>query len=67
MDCDGEPTGAFGDRHPPRRAGRRLPLGLRAHPGADVPAVFRGDIARAWAAFAHTGNPGWPREVSFRW
>ncbi|ANZ39504.1 hypothetical protein BBK82_29105 [Lentzea guizhouensis] len=38
-----------------------------AHHGADVPAMFRGDIARAWARFAHTGDPGWPREVSFRW
>ena len=35
-----------------------------AHHGADIPDAFRGDIAQAWARFARTGDPGWPRDVA---
>lgn len=37
-----------------------------AHHGADIPDALRGDIAEAWARFARTGDPGWPRD-EVRW
>lgn len=38
-----------------------------AHHGADIPDAFTGDIAEAWARFARTGDPGWPRDTIKWW
>ncbi|WP_218159628.1 carboxylesterase family protein [Lentzea albida] len=60
-----EPTTRLADEH--GRAFRSVYCRAPAHHGADVPDMFRGDIARAWAEFARTGDPGWPRDEVKRW
>ncbi|SER58746.1 Carboxylesterase family protein [Lentzea xinjiangensis] len=49
------------------RAFRSVYARTPAHHGADVPDMFRGDIAAAWAGFARDGDPGWPRDQVKRW
>ncbi|MCP2244923.1 carboxylesterase family protein [Lentzea aerocolonigenes] len=59
------PTMRLADEH--GRAFRSIYAKKPAHHGADVPDMFRGDIAQAWARFARDGDPGWPREELKRW
>ncbi|MCX2949302.1 carboxylesterase family protein [Lentzea sp. NEAU-D7] len=59
------PTTRLADEH--GRAFRSIYERTPAHHGADVPDMFRGDIAEAWARFARTGDPGWPRHELKRW
>ena len=60
-----KPTTRLADEH--GRAFRSIYARTPAHHGADVPDMFRGDIARAWARFARDGDPGWPRDELKRW
>lgn len=59
------PTMRLADEH--GRAFRSIYARIPAHHGADVPDMFRGDIAAAWASFARNGDPGWPRDELKRW
>ncbi|MDT7788973.1 MAG: para-nitrobenzyl esterase [Pseudonocardiales bacterium] len=59
------PTVRLADEH--GRAFRSIYAGPPAHHGADVRAMFRGDIAAAWASFARKGDPGWPLAEVKRW
>ncbi len=59
------PTVRLADEH--GSAFRSVYARRPAHHGADVPDMFRGDIAEAWARFAATGDPGWPRHELKRW
>ncbi|MEU3644299.1 carboxylesterase family protein [Lentzea sp. NPDC034063] len=59
------PTMRLADEH--GGAFRSIYARTPAHHGADVPDMFRGDIALAWARFARTGDPGWPADELKRW
>ncbi|MEU0879375.1 carboxylesterase family protein [Lentzea sp. NPDC005914] len=59
------PTMRLADEH--GRAFRSIYARTPAHHGADVPDMFCGDIATAWASFARDGDPGWPRDELKRW
>ncbi|SDP94945.1 carboxylesterase family protein [Lentzea jiangxiensis] len=60
-----EPTRRLAEEH--GHAFRSVYARTPAHHGADVPDMFRGDIAEAWARFAREGDPGWPREDLKTW
>lgn len=59
------PTTHLAEQH--GRAFRSIYSRTPAHHGADIPDAFRGDIARAWARFAKTGDPGWPQDQVHWW
>ncbi|GGN10257.1 carboxylic ester hydrolase [Lentzea pudingi] len=65
VDLFQRPTTRLADEH--GSAFRSIYARHPAHHGADVPDMFRGDIARAWAEFARTGDPGWPRDELKLW
>ncbi|WP_394617887.1 carboxylesterase family protein [Lentzea sp. JNUCC 0626] len=65
VDLFQRPTMRLADEH--RGAFRSIYARHPAHHGADVPDMFRGDIAEAWAAFARTGKPGWDRDELKLW